>query len=29
VRARGNKDLGVMSLEAFSTRIAEDIASKS
>jgi threonyl-tRNA synthetase len=29
VRARGNKDLGVMSLEAFSMRIAEDIASKS
>jgi threonyl-tRNA synthetase len=29
VRARGNKDLGVMSLEAFSQRIAEDIASKS
>jgi threonyl-tRNA synthetase len=29
VRARGNKDLGVMSLQAFSQRIAEDIASKS
>jgi threonyl-tRNA synthetase len=28
VRARGNKDLGVMSLQAFSERIAEDIASK-
>jgi len=28
VRARGNKDLGVMSLEAFSQRIAQDIASK-
>ncbi|MBK6007474.1 threonine--tRNA ligase [Ramlibacter ginsenosidimutans] len=28
VRARGNKDLGVMSLDAFSQRIAEDIASK-
>jgi threonyl-tRNA synthetase len=28
VRARGNKDLGVMPLEAFSQRIAEDIASK-
>ena len=29
VRARGNKDLGVMSLEAFSERVAQDIASKS
>jgi threonyl-tRNA synthetase len=29
VRARGNKDLGAMSLEAFSQRIAQDIASKS
>ncbi|WP_426149067.1 threonine--tRNA ligase [Polaromonas sp. DSR2-3-2] len=29
VRARGNKDLGVMSLEAFSNRIASDIAQKS
>ncbi|WP_427911878.1 threonine--tRNA ligase [Ramlibacter sp. MMS24-I3-19] len=28
VRARGNQDLGVMSLEAFSARIADDIASK-
>jgi threonyl-tRNA synthetase len=28
VRARGNKDLGVMSLQAFSERIAQDIASK-
>ncbi|GAB3761034.1 threonine--tRNA ligase [Ramlibacter monticola] len=28
VRARGNKDLGVMSLEEFSKRIREDIASK-
>ncbi|MFZ4596888.1 MAG: His/Gly/Thr/Pro-type tRNA ligase C-terminal domain-containing protein, partial [Verrucomicrobiaceae bacterium] len=28
VRARGNKDLGVMSLEAFSALIASDIASK-
>lgn len=28
VRARGNKDLGVMSLEDFSRKIAEDIASK-
>jgi threonyl-tRNA synthetase len=28
VRARGNLDLGVMSLEAFSQRIASDIASK-
>jgi len=28
VRARGNKDLGVMPLEAFSERIARDIASK-
>lgn len=29
VRARGNKDLGVMSLEAFSEQVARDIASKS
>ena len=29
VRARGNQDLGVMSLAAFSQRIAQDIASKS
>ena len=29
VRARGNKDLGVMSIEAFSERIASDIAQKS
>jgi threonyl-tRNA synthetase len=29
VRARGNKDLGAMSLQAFSERIAGDIASKS
>jgi threonyl-tRNA synthetase len=29
VRARGNKDLGVMSLQAFQERIAGDIASKS
>jgi threonyl-tRNA synthetase len=29
VRARGNQDLGVMSVEAFSRRIAADIASKS
>ena len=29
VRARGNKDLGVMSLESFSERVAQDIASKS
>ena len=29
VRARGNNDLGVMSLEAFSNRIASDIAQKS
>lgn len=29
VRARGNVDLGAMSLEAFSQRIASDIASKS
>jgi len=29
VRARGNKDLGVMSLQAFCERIAQDIASKS
>ena len=28
VRARGNKDLGVMSLAAFSERVAQDIASK-
>ena len=28
VRARGNKDLGVMSLEAFAELIASDIASK-
>jgi threonyl-tRNA synthetase len=28
VRARGNKDLGVMSLQAFSERVAEDIAGK-
>lgn len=28
VRARGNQDLGVMSLEAFQTRIAQDIAGK-
>ncbi|MCG2592489.1 threonine--tRNA ligase [Ramlibacter sp. XY19] len=28
VRARGNKDLGVMSLEAFSKLLAEDIANK-
>jgi threonyl-tRNA synthetase len=28
VRARGNQDLGVMSLEAFAERIAEDIAGK-
>ncbi len=28
VRARGNKDLGVMSLEDFSKRIAEDVAGK-
>ncbi|HEX7890559.1 MAG TPA: threonine--tRNA ligase [Ramlibacter sp.] len=28
VRARGNQDLGVMSIEAFGKRIAEDIASK-
>lgn len=28
VRARGNKDLGVMTLEAFSERLAEDIAGK-
>ena len=28
VRARGNRDLGVMSLEAFVALIAEDIASK-
>ena len=28
VRARGNKDLGVMALEDFSRRIAEDVASK-
>jgi threonyl-tRNA synthetase len=29
VRARGNKDLGVMSLQAFSAQIAADIANKS
>jgi threonyl-tRNA synthetase len=29
VRARGNQDLGVMSLEAFSQRIAQDIQNKS
>ncbi|HSV79293.1 MAG TPA: threonine--tRNA ligase [Ramlibacter sp.] len=29
VRARGNKDLGVMSLEAFSERLAQDLAGKS
>jgi threonyl-tRNA synthetase len=29
VRARGNQDLGVMSVEAFTARIAADIASKS
>jgi len=29
VRARGNKDLGVMSLDAFSQKIAEDIQNKS
>jgi threonyl-tRNA synthetase len=29
VRARGNKDLGVMSLEAFSAQIARDITNKS
>ena len=28
VRARGNKDLGVMSLEAFAEQIASDIAQK-
>jgi threonyl-tRNA synthetase len=28
VRARGNQDLGVMSLDAFAERIAQDIASK-
>jgi threonyl-tRNA synthetase len=28
VRARGNKDLGVMSLEAFAAQIASDIANK-
>lgn len=28
VRARGNKDLGVMGLDEFSARIAEDLASK-
>ena len=28
VRARGNQDLGVMSLDAFAKRIAQDIASK-
>ena len=29
VRARGNKDLGVMSIEAFAERIASDVAQKS
>jgi len=29
VRARGNLDLGVMSLEAFSQKIASDISLKS
>jgi threonyl-tRNA synthetase len=29
VRARGNQDLGVMSLEAFSQKIASDISLKS
>jgi threonyl-tRNA synthetase len=29
VRARGNQDLGVMPLQAFTERIAGDIASKS
>jgi threonyl-tRNA synthetase len=29
VRARGGKDLGAMSLEAFSALIAKDIADKS
>ncbi len=28
VRARGNQDLGVMSLDAFAKRIAQDVASK-
>jgi len=28
VRARGNKDLGVMSVEAFAQQIASDIAQK-
>jgi len=28
VRARGNKDLGVMSLDAFVERVAGDVASK-
>ena len=28
VRARGNVDLGVMSLDDFETRIAHDVASK-
>jgi threonyl-tRNA synthetase len=28
VRARGNKDLGVMSLQAFSEQLAQDISSK-
>ncbi|CDS49910.1 Threonyl-tRNA synthetase [Polaromonas sp. CG9_12] len=28
VRARGNKDLGVMSIEAFSNRVASDVAQK-
>ena len=29
VRARGNKDLGVMSIESFAEQIASDIAQKS
>ncbi|HYF44313.1 MAG TPA: His/Gly/Thr/Pro-type tRNA ligase C-terminal domain-containing protein, partial [Ramlibacter sp.] len=29
VRARGNQDLGAMSLDAFSQRIATDLANKS
>ena len=29
VRARGNLDLGVMALDAFSEKIAQDIADKS
>jgi threonyl-tRNA synthetase len=28
VRARGNQDLGVMSVEAFSEKIADDIRNK-